>query len=950
MTRDRRLCYNLPSMHSITLKGIRTHNLKGFDLTLAHHKLYVVSGVSGSGKSSLAFDTLYAEGQRRYVESLSAYARQFLERMEKPDVDFVSGIPPALAIESKNVISNARSTVGTQTEINDYLRLLFSRIGRTFCSACGVEALKSQPDSIASFLIKELKGEEVMLLAAVDLGGGDREHAEAFLPELERQGFSEALVKGKIVSLENLAKAKKITPKVDIVCDRVQPLSQYRKRLVDSLELAARLGKGKIKILCGKRELTFSDELACPACAKTFREPVPNLFSFNSPLGACPACQGFGRVITLDWDLVVPDVHKTLADGAIEPWTKPSSEWEFKHLLEYCRKKKIPTNKPWRQLSAAQRKLILHGQEGDKFFSVRQFFEYLEKKTYKMHVRVFLSRYRTFVPCRDCEESRLKPQGLAVKVDGRNIFELQCLPLTDLYAFLKVLKLTETEFSRVEPVYLEIQKRVRFLVEVGLGYLSLARLSRSLSGGEMQRIHLASSLGSALVDTLYVLDEPSIGLHERDNELLIRLMKELRDLGNTLVVVEHDRAMIETADEIIDIGPGGGERGGELLYQGSVAGLSGCRRSLTARYLSGELVPSIETVNSEAQKTKAGQLEIFEASEHNLKKISVTIPLRKFVVITGVSGSGKSTLVYDVIYKNFLRARGQSVQEPGKVLRIKGFEKIDQLILVDQSPIGRSPRSNPATYMGAYDDIRKCFAASREAKNHGLEPSAFSFNVDGGRCDICKGAGQVKVEMHFLADVFMPCDACQGRRFQKHVLDIHFQGKNIDQVLALTIEEAVVFFRGFKALEEKLGLLVRVGLGYLRLGQSAITLSGGEAQRLKLAEEMANSKEGHVLYVFDEPTTGLHYHDIHYLLQAFQELLVRGHSLVVIEHNMEVIHTADWIIDLGPEGGVNGGRLVYSGTCDGILGVKHSFTGQYLQKHRDRLKQNTARATSLSSV
>ncbi|MBP9865143.1 MAG: excinuclease ABC subunit UvrA [Candidatus Omnitrophica bacterium] len=927
-------------MHAITLKGIKTYNLKNFDLTLPHHKLYVVTGVSGSGKSSLAFDTLYAEGQRRYVESLSAYARQFLERMEKPDVDFVSGIPPALAIEAKNVISNARSTVGTQTEINDYLRLLFSRVGHTYCPDCGTEALKSQPDSIASFLIEKFSGEEIIVLAEVDLGGSGREHAEASLPELERQGFSEAFEKGKTISFEALIKTKRTTSRIHVICDRLQAQPKNRKRLVDSLELAGRLGKGKIKAVCAKKELTFSDELSCPACAKTFRDPVPNLFSFNSPLGACPACQGFGRVITLDWDLVVPDENKTLAGGAIEPWTKPSSEWEFKHLLEYCRKKKIPTDKPWKELSAAHRKLILQGQEGDKFFSVRQFFEYLEKKTYKMHVRVFLSRYRTFVPCRDCAESRLKPQGLAVKVAGKNIFEFQELPLSELLAFLAALQFTETERSRVEPVYLEIQKRVRFLVEVGLGYLSLARLSRTLSGGEMQRIHLASSLGSALVDTLYVLDEPSIGLHERDNELLIRLMKELRDLGNTLIVVEHDRAMIETADEVIDIGPGGGERGGELLYQGAVAGLKACRRSLTGRYLSGELVPSIAKNPVSEKKVKLEQIEIQGAAEHNLKQVNVTIPLRKFVLITGVSGSGKSTLVYDVLYKNFLRARGQSVQEPGKVQRIKGFEKIDQLVLVDQSPIGRSPRSNPATYIGAYDDIRKCFASSREAKNRGLEPAAFSFNVDGGRCDTCKGAGQVKVEMHFLADVFMPCEACQGRRFQKHVLDVHFQGKNIDQVLALTVEEAVTFFRGVRALEEKLVLLVRVGLGYLRLGQSATTLSGGEAQRLKLAEEMANAKDGHVLYVFDEPTTGLHYHDIHYLLQAFQELLARGHSLVVIEHNMEVIHTADWVIDLGPEGGSRGGHLVYAGPCDGILNVKASFTGQYLRKHRDWLKQN----------
>lgn len=923
-------------MDAIILKGIKTHNLKNFDLTLSHRKLYVVTGVSGSGKSSLAFDTLYAEGQRRYVESLSAYARQFLARMEKPEVDFVSGIPPALAIEAKNVINNARSTVGTQTEINDYLRLLFARVGRTFCPDCGVEALKSQPDGIAQFLIEKYSGDEVIILFDLPMGAG--EDQARFLAELERQGFSEVFLRGKVMPVEELGRKTKSMAVLSIVTDRLKVEEKTRKRLVDSLESASRYGKGKVKTFVKGKELSFTEELACPACAKTFREPVPNLFSFNSPLGACPECQGFGRVITLDWNLVIPDENKTLAGGAIEPWTKPSAEWEFKHLLEYCRKKKIPTDKPWNKLKAEDRRLILHGKEGDKFFSVRHFFEYLEKKTYKMHVRIFLSKYRTFIPCSQCGESRLKPQGLAVRVAGRHIYELQCLPLSELIDFLQALKFSDEEKARVEPVFIEITKRVRFLVEVGLGYLSLARLSRTLSGGEMQRIHLASSLGSALVDTLYVLDEPSIGLHERDNQLLIRLMKELRDLGNTLVVVEHDRAMIETADELIDIGPGGGERGGQLLYQGSVERIQNCSESLTGQYLSGALIPGLSEKKRHSLSSKPAFIEVSGASEHNLKNLNVSIPLRKFVVITGVSGSGKSTFVYDVLYKNFLRARGQSVQDPGKVKKIKGFEKVDQIVLVDQSPIGRSPRSNPATYMGAYDDIRKLFASSRDAKDRGLSPASFSFNVEGGRCEVCSGAGQVKVEMHFLADVFMPCDACQGKRFQKNILDVHYQGKNIDQVLSLTVEEARSFFSVSKPLTEKLALLCNVGLGYLRLGQSATTLSGGEAQRLKLAEEMANSKTGHVLYIFDEPTTGLHYHDIHYLLQAFEELLARGHSLVVIEHNMEVIHTADWIIDLGPEGGHGGGKLVYSGSADDITRVRESFTGEYLRKHRARLK------------
>jgi len=969
---------------AITLKGVKTHNLKNFDLMLKHRRLYVVTGVSGSGKSSLAFDTLYAEGQRRYVESLSAYARQFLARMEKPDVDFVSGIPPALAIEAKNVISNARSTVGTQTEINDYIRLLFARVGRTFCPQCGVEALKSQPSGITDFLMAHYGSLEILVLFDVNLGEKDGTAARDFLPELERQGFYEAYHDGRVAALESLQGKKAKLGAISVIADRLPLEAKNKKRLLDSLELASRFGRGKIKVVvphlaspasgegivnrkpASKEDtrrgnvLSFSGELACSSCARVFKDPAPNLFSFNSPLGACPVCQGFGRVITLDWHLVIPDENKTIAGGVIEPWTKPGAAWEFRHFLQFCRKKKIPTDKPWRLLAAKDRKLILEGREDGQFYSVRQYFEYLEKKTYKMHIRILLNKYRTYVPCRACGESRLKPEGLAVKVAGRNIYELQCLPLSELYPFLEGLTFSGCDRARVEPVYLEVKRRVRFLVEVGLGYLSLARLSRTLSGGEMQRINLASSLGSALVDTLYVLDEPSIGLHERDNQLLIRLMQELRDLGNTLVVVEHDRAMIEMADEVLDLGPGGGERGGELLFQGTVRELNACRRSLTAQYLSGQLVPGAEAgIQGRRARENRGQagiqdlspiLTITKAAEHNLKDVSLSIPLQQFVVITGVSGSGKSTLVYDVLYKNFLRARGQSVQEPGRVEAIRGFENLDQILLVDQSPIGRSPRSNPAIYIGAYEDIRKIFAASRDARDRGFQPAAFSFNVDGGRCDVCKGAGQIKIEMHFLADIFMPCEACQAKRFQKQVLDVRFQGKNIDDVLAMTVEEAAVFFRECKLLKEKLALLIRVGLGYLRLGQSATTLSGGEAQRLKLAEEMATAKPGRVLYIFDEPTTGLHYHDIHYLLTAFRELLTLGHSLVVIEHNMEVIHTADWIIDLGPEGGDQGGHLVYAGPRDGIYAVEESFTGQYLKKHRERLKKRRELSNVMETV
>ena len=929
-------------MDAILLKGVKTHNLKNLDIVLPHGRLYVVTGVSGSGKSSLAFDTLYAEGQRRYVESLSAYARQFLERMEKPDVESVAGIPPAIAIQAKNVITNARSTVGTQTEINDYLRLLFARAGKVYCPDCRVPALKSDGASAAAYLLEKWAARDVIFYFTIPWKSKRAADLKAFLPELEKQGFSELLIGGKPAALAEMKPSRLPKEELQVIADRLTLHLSEKKRMIESLELAFRLGRGSVFAFAQGETLKFSAELSCPACARTFREPAPNLFSFNSPLGACPACQGFGRVITMDWDLVVPDAAKTLAQGAIEPWTKPSSAWEFKQLLAFCRRKKIPTDKPWKNLSGADKKKILRGAEDEKYFSVKDFFEYLEKKTYKMHVRIFLSKYRSYVPCPVCCESRLKPEGLSVFLAGKNIYDLQRLPLAELIRFLDELQFQQGDQARVEPVYQEARRRVRFLVEVGLGYLSLARLSRTLSGGEVQRIHLASSLGSALVDTLYVLDEPSIGLHERDNDMLIRLMKELRDLGNTLVVVEHDRAMIESADEVLDLGPGGGERGGRLLFQGSVADLHRSETSLTAQYLSGRKSVQAETSRTRLKPKKQKEIEIRGAAEHNLQKVSVSIPLEQFVVLTGVSGSGKSTLVYDVLYKNYLRRRGKSVQEPGKVECIRGLEQIKEMVLVDQSPIGRTPRSNPATYMGAYDEIRKLFAATPDAKHKGMTASAFSFNVDGGRCAVCKGAGQVKVEMHFLADVFMPCETCGGKRFRSEVLEIYLQGKNVDDVLAMTAETARSFFSGNKNLQEKLGLLESTGLGYLRLGQAATTLSGGEAQRLKLAQEMSQPRAGHVLYVFDEPTTGLHYQDIHYLLKAFGELRARGHSLLVIEHNMEVIQAADWVVDLGPEGGLDGGRLVYSGPLAGILKTQGSYTGEYLKKYLGPKRLTTA--------
>lgn len=937
-------------MDAIFLKGVRTHNLKNFDLVLTHKKLYAITGVSGSGKSSLAFDTLYAEGQRRYVESLSSYARQFLERMERPEIDGITGIPPAIAIEAKNAVTNARSTVGTQTEINDYLRLFFARVGRTFCPGCGREVSRQTPEKVAGLLLKEFSSRKLSLLFPLSFPAHKGAWFDEFLPELMRQGFTQVFEKGRRLSFSDFqGKGKGKGKLVWVVVDHLTLEEKNRKRLVDSLELAYQAGKGEAGAGIEGREepQKFSERFRCDACGKDYREPTPNLFSFNSPLGACPACQGFGRVITIDWGRVIPDERKSIREGAIEPWTKPSARWEFRQLKRFCERKQIPLETPWRDLSGTHRNWVLAGtgKEADDYFSVKDFFEYLEKKTYKMHVRIFLARHRNYVPCETCGTSRLKPEALAVRVAGKNIAETCRLPIEELYVFFENLRLEPAEEKRVEPVLLEIRKRVRFLKEVGLSYLTLDRLSRTLSGGEVERIHLATSLGSSLVDTLYVLDEPSIGLHERDNELLIRLLKELRDLGNTVVVVEHDRTLIEAADEVVDLGPLGGEKGGEIVFQGDVRHLVRESRSLTGKYLSGEL-----EIGWKKRKPRTGPLsgeaiEILGASEHNLKSIDVSIPLGRFVVVTGVSGSGKSTLIYDVLYQNYLRSRGRPRQDAGRVKKIRGLEHVDEIILVDQTPIGRTPRSNPATYLKAFQEIRKIFGSSETARKRGFDARHFSFNVEGGRCEACKGDGRIKVEMHFLADVFLPCEACGGKRFKPEVLDVRYLECTIDEVLQMTVDDAIRFFGDRPSLKERLGVLQKVGLGYLRLGQSAPTLSAGEAQRLKLAVELGNRREKKVLFLFDEPTTGLHDYDISFLIGAFEELLGEGHSLLVIEHNMEVIQCADWIIDLGPEGGTGGGEQVYAGPPAGLLRCVASYTGRYLKWRLERKEKGAVRET-----
>jgi len=921
-----------PPLDAIRLRGVKTHNLKNFDLELPHRKLYVITGVSGSGKSSLAFDTLYAEGQRRYIESVSAYARQFLERMAKPDLESASGIPPALAIQAKNSITNARSTVGTQTEINDHLRVLFARVGRLKCPKCQAQVEKYDPSKAAAHLITKFTGQEARIAFQVTLGKKSPKYLRENLEELERQGFSVFFHDGEWLDAAALIKKKAVLRELLVSVDLLKIDLSNKERLTDSLEQAFRLGRGEAQAWVAGEILKFSEKSRCFSCGRSFPEPSPNLFSFNSPLGACPSCQGFGRVITVDWDLVVPDATKSIKDGAIEPWTKASTRWEQGQFLDFCQRKRIPIRVPWAKLKPRYRQWILEGYPGDDFMSVREFFEYMNKRTYKMHVRIFLNRYRGYTPCETCRMTRLKTEALDFSIQGKNIAKVQALSIEELLKFFETLELSLEEKEKVEPVQSELLSRTRFLKDVGLGYLTLDRMSRTLSGGEVERIHLASSLGSALVDTLYVLDEPSIGLHERDNQMLIALLRKLRDLGNTVVVVEHDRTMIGAADCVIDLGPSGGAKGGELIFQGSVEALKQHPGSVTGEYLAGKR--GIER-RPRATAPSKHKIIIQGAKAHNLKSIDVEIPLGKFTVLTGVSGSGKSTFLYEILHNHFLKFKGRPVsqEELGIVEKIRGFEPLTDIVLIDQSPLGRSPRSNPATYMKAFEDIRKIFAATPEARREGFDAGHFSFNVEKGRCPVCEGDGAVKVEMHFLADIFVPCEECHGKRFKPEVLEIRYQGKNIDEVLNMTVDEILEFFPASKALFEKLSILRKIGLGYLRLGQPTLTLSGGEAQRLKLAFELSSGSPHPSLYLLDEPTTGLHEDDVRHLILAFEELLDRGHSLLVIEHHLGMIRLADHVIDLGPEGGDKGGEVVYQGDIAGLTKCERSYTGKYLKKY-----------------
>ncbi len=976
------------STENIVVRGARVHNLKNIDFEIPHNTLTVVTGVSGSGKSSLAFDTIYAEGQRRYVESLSAYARQFLERIEKPDVDSIDGIAPAVAIRQKNTTRNPRSTVATATEIYDYLRLLFARVGRTYCVKCGQEVKKDTVDEIADAVLALDPGTRLQVVfplqsraeapqeaekksgrsrkTAKKAAAPDRgltEQVKARLFELRKSGFNRLYQAGQVFEFstpESLLDIRFDEP-VFVLVDRLTVSAESRTRIVDAVENAYRESGEVIFDLPARvdslasagegaratRALRFAQRFECKNCNLRYEEPEPRLFSFNNPYGACPRCQGFGNTIDFDLDLVIPNQTKSLGEGAIDPWNKPKYRPLFAEMKRFAKQAEIPLDVPWNELGAKQQELILSGD--GSFLGVRGFFQYLERKKYKLHIRVFLSRYRGYSTCPECRGARLRLEARQVKIEGRNICEVCAMTVEDAATFFAGVKMSPEEAEIAERLLEEIRERLRFLNDVGLEYLTLDRLSSTLSGGEAQRIQLATSLGSRLVGTLYVLDEPSIGLHSRDTHRLTKILEDLRDLGNTILVVEHDPDIMRAADRILDLGPGAGENGGKLVAAGTYEEIVRNPASLTGRYLSEDLRIQVPMVR---RQPGPQQIRITGVRANNLRGIDVCIPLGMLVAITGVSGSGKSTLLHQVLYQALGEAKRQQTTGPARGAAtweiLEGDQFIDEVVLVDQSPIGRTPRSNPVTYIKAFDAIRELFASLPEAKKRGFTSGYFSFNIPGGRCETCQGDGTVTVEMQFLADVELICEECKGTRFKAQVLEVKYRGKNIHEVLNLTVKEALKFFAEVPKVTEKIRVLDEVGLGYLRLGQSATTLSGGEAQRMKLAAHLQpgareigrpSAEQGQetrrrrrVLYIFDEPTTGLHFDDVSKLLAAFRRLISAGGSILVIEHNLEVIKTADWVIDLGPEGGARGGKIVGMGPPEAIASLPGSYTGKYLAR------------------
>jgi len=965
------------STESIVVRGARVHNLKNIDFDIPHNTMTVVTGVSGSGKSSLAFDTIYAEGQRRYVESLSAYARQFLERIEKPDVDLIDGIAPAIAIRQKNATRNPRSIVATATEIYDYLRLLFARVGRSYCVQCGAEVKKDTVDEVADAILALGEGTRIQVLFPLQTGParpaqpeakarGRKKKTEetpkddllkARLFELRKRGFGRLYQNSQVFEFstpESLLDVNFSEP-VFVLVDRISVSADARSRIVDAVESCYReAGETVVETALAEGEptsLRFAQRFECKRCHLRFDEPEPRLFSFNSPYGACPRCQGFGNTIDFDMDLVIPDKSRSLAEGAIEPWTKPRYRPLLSDLKRFARTHNIPLDVPWQELPFDDQQLVIEGD--GRFPGIKGFFAYLERKKYKLHVRVFLSRYRGYATCSTCNGARLRAEARHVRIAGKNICEVCAMTVEEVARFFQAVELSPEQAEIAEQVLGEIRGRLKFLSEVGLEYLTLDRLSSTLSGGEAQRIQLATSLGSRLVGALYVLDEPSIGLHSRDTTRLIHILHELRNLGNTILVVEHDAEIMRAADRILDLGPGAGENGGRVVATGSYSEILKMQHSITGRYLSEEL-----RIQMPSQRRRLGpqQLKLYGARAHNLKNLDITIPLGMIVAITGVSGSGKSTLVHDVLYQALAAMKGQTSgagSATGLFDRIEGAQHIHEVVLVDQSPIGRTPRSNPITYIKAFDAVRELFASQPEALKRGYTAGQFSFNIPGGRCETCQGDGTVVVEMQFLADVELICEECKGTRYKPGILEVRYRGRNIHEVLDLTVKEALQFFATVPKITEKLRVLEEVGLGYLRLGQSATTLSGGEAQRMKLAAHLQPRRDvvrfvptepdnpnaskkppaGHrALYIFDEPTTGLHFDDVSKLLAAFRKLIDTGGSILVIEHNLDVIKTADWVIDLGPEGGERGGEVVVAGPPEVVARAPNSYTGKWLAR------------------
>lgn len=939
------------AMDKIVVKGARAHNLKNIDVTIPRDKLVVVTGLSGSGKSSLAFDTIYAEGQRRYVESLSAYARQFLGQMDKPDVDAIEGLSPAISIDQKTTSRNPRSTVGTVTEIYDYLRLLFARVGRPTCPVHGIEISSQTIEQMVDRIMEYPERTRLQVLAPI-VSGKKGMHVKT-LEEIKKQGFVRVRIDGEMMELtDDISLEKNKKHSIDAVVDRLIVKEGIISRLTDSIETALKLGDGKVIIdIIDGEELLFSEHHACPICGFSIGELEPRMFSFNSPYGACHACDGLGSKLEVDLDLVIPNKNLTLKEHAIAPWEPTSSQYYPQLLQAVCNHYGIDMDIPVKDIPKHLLDKILFGSGGEKIYfryendfgQIREGYVEFEgvvrnierryKETTSDFIREQMEKYMTNQPCPTCKGHRLKKESLAVLINGRHIGQVAQLSIREAYQFFDQLALTEKEMKIANLILREIKERLNFLIEVGLDYLTLSRSAGTLSGGEAQRIRLATQIGSRLTGVLYILDEPSIGLHQRDNDRLIRALQNMRDIGNTLIVVEHDEDTMLAADYLIDIGPGAGVHGGQVVAAGTPKEVMNDDRSLTGQYLSGKKFIPLPV---ERRKPDGRYIEIKGASENNLKNVNVKFPLGVFLAVTGVSGSGKSTLVNEILQKGLAQKLNNSKTKPGAYKEMKGIEHLDKVISIDQSPIGRTPRSNPATYTGVFDDIRDVFAATNEAKVRGYKKGRFSFNVKGGRCEACRGDGIIKIEMHFLPDIYVPCEVCHGKRYNRETLEVTYKGKNIADILEMTVEDALQFFENIPKIKRKLQTIYDVGLGYMKLGQPATTMSGGEAQRIKLASELHRRSTGRSLYILDEPTTGLHVDDIARLLKVLHRLVENGDTVLVIEHNLDVIKSADYIIDLGPEGGDGGGTIIATGTPEEVAEAKQSYTGKYLKPILDR--------------